>query len=277
MRSESVSDHFVHTEEQQVVHAKGSKSAPVGVVSKVLRIFEILHGVPEGMHLRDIAKQAAINKSTAYRFLAHLESEGYVFRDDEGAYTIGLKLARLGSGIAFHATLRKISRPVLQNLAHITNESINLGALDGQEVLYLDVMESPHSFRLVSQVGTRRPLYCTGLGKAMLAYLPEEEREYLLASMNFERFTPHTLIKLPSIRKEMVNTIRRGYALDDEEAVLGSRCVAAPILDARGKVFASISVSGPITRMDRNKTQLFGSTVRDAGRSISRRLGFAGA
>jgi IclR family KDG regulon transcriptional repressor len=152
MRSESNSDHFMTMEEHQVVQPKGSKSAPVGVISKVLKIFETLHGVPEGLQLKDIAKRAAINKSTAYRFLAHLENEGYVFRDDEGAYTIGLNLARLGSGIAFHATLRKISRPVLQNLSRVTNESINLGALDGQEVLYLDVMESSHSFRLVSQV-----------------------------------------------------------------------------------------------------------------------------
>src|SRR5215831_11616570 len=127
-----------------MLRQRESKSAPVGVVVKVLRILDTLHAAPAGLQLKEIARITGINKSTAYRFLAHLESEGYLFRDDAGAYVIGPKLARLGSGINYEETLRKISRPVLHKLWQITGETTNLAILDGHEVLYLDVIESLH-------------------------------------------------------------------------------------------------------------------------------------
>src|SRR5258706_5471197 len=119
-----------------------SKSAAVGVVTKVLRILEALYDSTAGLQLKDIAEKTAINKSTAYRFLAHLQHEGYVFRDSAGAYAIGVRLARLGSGASYQTTMRKISRPVLEELARITGETVSLAVLEGREVLYLDVMES---------------------------------------------------------------------------------------------------------------------------------------
>ena len=245
------------------------------MVSKVLRILEILHGSSEGLPLKHIAEQTALNKSTAYRFLAHLESEGYVFRDDLGAYTIGLKLIRLGSGATFQATIRKISRPILQKLSRDTGESVNLAILDGQEVLYLDVIESAHSFRLVSQVGMHRPLYCTALGKVLLANLSEEESNQLISSISFERFTPHTLTKPNKLKKELASVRQSGYALDNQEAVLGSRCVAAPIFDETSKAAAAISVSGPVTRVSLEKARIFGAEARKAARVISARFGYS--
>lgn len=105
---------------------KESKSAPVGVVTKVLRILEALHASPSGVPLKDIAELTAINKSTAYRVLAQLEREGYVFRDSAGVYAIGVRLARLGSGGSYQTTMRKIGRPVLEELARITGETVAL-------------------------------------------------------------------------------------------------------------------------------------------------------
>src|SRR5215471_8508362 len=109
-----------------MIHALESKSEPVGVLSKVLRVLEVLDAAPSGLQLRQVAAQAGLNKSTAYRFLAHLESEAYLFRDENGAYIVGPKLARLGSGTAYHATLRSVSRPVMQRLWTITTETVNL-------------------------------------------------------------------------------------------------------------------------------------------------------
>ena len=257
-----------------MIRARESKSAPVGVVSKVLRILEVLDGSPSGLQLRQIAQQTGIHKSTAYRFLAHLETEGYLFRDDAGAYIVGPKLARLGAGIPYHATLRNVSHPVVQKLWRITSETVNLAVLDGHEVLYLDVMESPHTFRLVSQIGMRRPLHCTALGKAMLACVPPQESESVLPSLTFERFTPRTVTDLARFRKELAKVRQQGFALDDEEAGLGSRCVAAPIFDQSEKVTAAISVSGPITRINRDRIQAFASAVKEGARSISARLGY---
>jgi DNA-binding IclR family transcriptional regulator len=136
-------------------------------------------------------------------------------------------------------------------------------------------MESSHQFRLVSQVGMRRPLHSTALGKAMLAFTPAEERDAALASLRFERFSPHTITTLPRFRKELAKIGQHGYAVDDEEAGMGSRCVAATIFDQSGKVAAAISVSGPITRVNQQRLLTFAAAVRDGARHISQRLGYA--
>ncbi|HWC16643.1 MAG TPA: IclR family transcriptional regulator [Terriglobales bacterium] len=257
-----------------MIRPRESKSAPVGVVTKVLRILETLHDAPAGLQLKDVAQQTGINKSTAYRFLAHLEHDGYVFRDSSGAYAIGVRLARLASGMSYHTTLRKLSRPILQQLWRATGETVNLAVLDGREVLYLDVMESSHTFRLVSQVGLRRPVYCTALGKVMLAFIPEEEQQYFFEGMSFERFTPHTIRGAAQLRKEFALIRQRGYSLDNEEAYLGSRCIGAPIFEASGKIAASLSVSGPTTRVTREKVPAFAATAKNAALAISRSLGY---
>jgi len=258
-----------------MIRQRESKSAPVGVVTKVLRILETLHEAPSGLQLKDVALQTAINKSTAYRFLAHLEHEGYVFRDATGAYAIGVRLARLASGSSYQTTLRKLSRPILQQLWRTTGETVNLAVLDGREVLYLDVMESSHTFRLVSQVGLRRPVYCTALGKVMLAYIPEEEHPYFYSGMAFERFTPHTIKSVSQLRKDLALIRQRGYSIDNEEAYLGSRCIGTPIFDAAGKIAASVSVSGPTTRVTKERVPAFAGAAKNAAAAISRTLGYA--
>ncbi len=258
-----------------MIRARESKASPVGVVTKVLRILETLHNAPGGLRLKDLAEQTGFNKSTSYRVLAHLENEGYLFRDDTGAYLIGPKLVRLGSATTYYGTLRQISQPSLMKLWKATAETVNIGVLDGREVLYLNVIVSPHAFRLVSQVGTRRPLYCTALGKAIVAFLPAEEKEHLLSSLKLERFTRRTPTRVAQLRKELERVRQRGYALDDEETVLGARCVGAPIFDEVGKVVAAVSVSGPITRVSQEKTADFAAAVMEAARSVSARLGFS--
>jgi DNA-binding IclR family transcriptional regulator len=153
---------------------------------------------------------------------------------------------------------------------------VNLAVLDGREVLYLDVMESSHTFRLASEVGMRRPLYCTALGKAMLAFIPEEEQQYFLSRMAFEKLTPHTIKNVQQLRKETASIRQRGYAIDNEEAYLGSRCIAAPVFDASGKLAAAVSVSGPTTRVTREKVAEFAAAAKSAGAAISKNLGYTG-
>jgi IclR family acetate operon transcriptional repressor len=256
-----------------MIRARESKAGPVGVLSKVLQVLEVLDAAPGGLQLRQVAAQTGINKSTAYRFLAHLESEGYLFRDEDGAYIVGPKLARLGAGQAYHATLRNCARPVMQKLWSMTTETVNLGVLDGLNVLYLDVMESTHSFRMVSEVGMRRPLHCTSLGKAMLAFV--EDRDAALQSIRLDRVGPRTITSQTKLRKELAKIAQQSFAVDDEEAGLGSRCVGAPIFDQSGKVTAAISVSGPITRINRDRLMVFARAVREGAQTISAKLGYA--
>ena len=249
-----------------------SKSAPVGVVGKVLQILERLAQAPGGLLLREIVNSTSINKSTAYRFLSHLESEGYVFRDSDGYYMVGPKLAKLGNGTNYQATLCRTSAGILERLRTATGESVNLAVLDGNEILYLSVFESQHTFRMVSEVGTRRPLYCTALGKAILAHLPPEQQRKIVSATRFESFTPHTISSAEELTKDLVKVHRRGYSLDDEEAVVGARCIAVAILNRERKVIGGISVSGPVVRVTKRQIPEFAAMLRTAADEIALRL-----
>jgi DNA-binding IclR family transcriptional regulator len=252
-----------------------SNAAPVGVLTKVLSIFDLLDHSRDGLQLKAIAEQTKLNKSTAYRFLAHLENAGYLVRDVTGAYLLGPRLMHLGSGSTYQLTIRKVSRPILESLWRETGETVNLGVLDGKEILYLDVLESPHSFRLVSQIGMRRSLHCTALGKAVLAWQSTSFRDELLAGTKLEKLTPNSITRSTELIAELGRIQRRGHALDDEEVELGARCVAAPIFDSSGLVAAGVSVSGPTIRMSRTQTSQIADAVKQAAIEISKHLGYS--
>jgi DNA-binding IclR family transcriptional regulator len=257
------------------MRTKKSKSAPVGVIGKVLRILELLDQSPAGLQLKDVAAKTGINKSTAHRFLSHLEAEAYLFRDVEGTYMLGPKIVRLGSGVSFQATLCNICRPTLEKLRKTTDETVNLAVLDGSSILYLDVLESLHTFRFVSQVGMRRALYCTSLGKAILANMDDDRRkEEIYASIQFTPVTPRTFTNVARLKRDLIQTREQGFSLEDEEAVVGARCIGAAITGADGKVLGAISVSGPISRVSRERLPFFSAEICKAAREISWRLGY---
>jgi IclR family acetate operon transcriptional repressor len=250
-------------------------AAPVGVISKVLLILEALQGAPAGLGLKAICDLTGIHKSTAHRFLKHLERERYLIRTEAGAYLIGPRLSQMSAHGNHGATLQAVARPILWELWKSTQETVNLAVLDQGTVLYLDVIESPHEFRLSSRVGTRRSLHVTALGKALAAFLPAEPRETILSAITFQPSTPKTILNLLQFRQELEKIRRQGYAVDDEEAVQGARCVSAPILNSDGEPIAAVSVSGPVTRVSPNQVATLAGAVRAAARSISAAMGFS--
>jgi len=252
-----------------------SAAAPVGVISKVLRILEAIQGAPSGLGLKAISDQTGIHKSTAHRFLKHLERENYLISTEDGAYLIGPRFWQMTAHVNHRATLQAIARPVLWDLWKATQETVNLAVLDQETVLYADVIESPHEFRLASRVGTRRPLHATALGKALTAFLPEEQKQNILKTITFQASTPKTIMNLVQFRQELLKIRKQGFAVDDEEAVMGARCVSAPVLDAEGLPIAAISVSGPVTRVTPNQVSGLAGAIRSAARAISVELGFS--
>src|SRR6267154_2838429 len=224
-------------------------SAPVGVISKVLLILEALQGSSAGLGLKAVCDQTSIHKSTAHRFLKHLERERYLIRTEAGAYLIGPRLSQMSARGNHGATLQAVARPILWELWKSTQETVNLAVLDRETVLYGDVIESPHEFRLSSRVGTRRPLHATALGKVLAAFLPDDVRDGILNTITFQPSTQKTIMNMVQFRRELQKIQRQGYALDDEEAVPGARCVSAPILNSRGEAVGAVSVSGPVTRL----------------------------
>ena len=250
-------------------------SAPVGVISKVLLILEALQGSSAGLGLKAICDLTGIHKSTAHRFLKHLEHERYLIRTEAGAYLIGPRLSQMSTRSNQGATLQAVARPILWELWKSTQETVNLAVLDQGTVLYLDVIESPHEFRLSSRVGTRRSLHVTALGKALAAFLPPEPRENILSTMTFQPATPKTIMNLLQFRQELDKISRQGYAVDDEEAVQGARCVSAPILNSDREPIAAVSVSGPVTRVSPNQVVGLAAAVRSAACAISAAMGFS--
>lgn len=252
-----------------------SGATPVGVISKVLRILEALQGSPSGLSLKAICDHTGIHKSTAHRFLKHLEGERYLIRTEAGSYLIGPRLSQLSARGNQEATLQAVARPLLWELWKSTQETVNLAVLDQGTVLYVDVIESPHEFRLSSRVGTRRSVHVTALGKALAAFLPAEQLENILASTTFQASTPKTIGNLVQFRQELEKIRRQGYAVDDEEAVQGARCVSAPVFNSDAESVAAVSVSGPVTRVTPNQVATFAGAVISAARAISVAMGFS--
>lgn len=255
------------------MRSEKAKPAPLGVIGKVLAILELLDQAPLGLKLKEIADRSGFNKSTAHRFLSHLVSADYLIRGTDGAYIVGPNLTRLGTGVGFHSTLVGVARPVMENLRKLTGETINLAVLDGSDVVYIEVLETGHTFRLVSTVGIRRPYYCTSLGKAILANLKDEQRrEELISSVRFEAATPRSITTVVRLKKQLLTIKKRGYSLDDEEAVTGIRCLGAAIYDKDGEAVAAISISGPTVRVTTEKVPEFSAEICKASRKISRLL-----
>jgi len=234
------------------------KTKPVGVLTKALRVVDLLQDSRSPLSLHEISIQAAINKSTALRLLAHLEGGKYLRRDERGGYSLGPKFLRLGSHYNVQAPLREMAREPLWELWRVTQETVNLAVLDGFDVVYIDCLESPHDLRLVSNVGMRAVLYRTALGKVLLAFQPAEQCERLIKSIHFETFTPHTVTSAFELGRDLDLIRQSGFGVDDEESVLGLRCIAAPILDTREIAVAAISISGPTSRITPQKTPMLG-------------------
>ena len=253
----------------------GSVGASVGVISKVLRILEALQNSTGGLSLKAICDETGVNKSTAHRFLKHLERESYLLRTEAGSYLIGPRLAQMSGCATRSATLQAAARPILADLWRSTQETANLAVLDQGTVLYVDVMVSQHDFRLVSRVGTRRPLHAAGLGKVLTVFRPASECERLLQDIVFQRATPKTIGNLPQLRAELEKIRHQGYAIDNEEALLGCRCVAAPILNNDRVAIGALSVAGPVTRMSLTQIPALARQVKAAANAVSLGMGFS--
>jgi DNA-binding IclR family transcriptional regulator len=249
---------------------KKRKSAPVGVITKVLQILELLYQFSDGLQLKDVAEKTGINKSTALRFLSHLERENYLLRGSDGAYVLGLRVVRLGGSRSFEKVLCKISRPILENLRTITSETVNLGVLQGMNVLLIEVIESPHRFSVLSEVGETGEIYCTALGKVILAYMEDRPRkDEILGSIQFVAKTPRTIMSIARLKEDMAQTKKQGFSHDDEEAFVGARCIGAPIFSPDGNVIGALSVSGPISRIPRQQVQSYAKLVCQAAQDIT--------
>ncbi|QDR79174.1 IclR family transcriptional regulator [Sporomusa termitida] len=248
-------------------------------VEKSLKILETLSRV-EAMGISELSRELGWGKGTVHRIITTLRIHGYVEQTANEKYKLSFKLFELGNRMVNHIGIRKTAHPYLEQLAGITNETVNLAVLDFNQVIYIDRIESREPLRMGLDVGTRFPAYCTALGLAILAYLDTEKLNALLAEFErqgqFLKYTDKTVVELPLIREQLATVRQRGYSIDDEYYLPGIRGVAAPVFNHSGTVKAAISVAGPAIRMTEAVMAEFMPVVKETANRISVQLGYSG-
>lgn len=256
-------------------HESDEKSNSVKSVIKAFLIIEELDKAGE-LSIGDLSERLSMDKATVHRLINTIKDAGYVNQNlDNKKYFNSMKLLAMGNRVMEKTGIKHISRPFVAELAEKTGETINLGVRAGNQIIYIDKLESSSTIKVGLGIGTSVPSYCTGLGKAMLAFTPDKEVKDVLESILFEKFTDHTITEKDLFLKELEKIKGNGYSVDDEEYVVGLICIAAPIFDYHGKPIAAISVSCPKYRYNEERHLLLHSgLVMEAARKISKKLGY---
>jgi IclR family transcriptional regulator, KDG regulon repressor len=258
---------------------KQKPSNLVQTIERVSQILELIGGTSRGMSIRDLSSRLSLPKGTVHRLLSSLAYFGYIQQDRQTKnYFLGLKLLELGNLILEQFDLRKIAEPILRDLAGRTNETVHMVILDKNEIVYIDKIETEQArggLKMASRVGSRNLTHSCAVGKVLLSYLPEKDVDSLIDEKGLPGKTDNTITS-PSKFKDHLKAVRQqGYAIDDEENEKGIRCVAAPVLDDKGRAVSAISVSGPAFRVTKKLVQeALKKEVISAASEISRLLGF---
>jgi IclR family acetate operon transcriptional repressor len=243
--------------------------------NRVVDILELLAASREGLALREVSAELEAPKSSLLPLLRALTARGYVDQGRGGEYRLGPRALALGTGSRVHRELGDVARPALAELMRRTGETVFLGTLasDRLTVVYIDKVDSEQIIRYAAGVGDRRPLHATSLGKAILAFLPEEERDEILRALPLERHTERTVTTAAALRASLDETRRAGVSVSVDEMVRGASGVAAPIVDRDGRVVGACSIGGPTDRMRSHLRQL-ATEVKTTARAVSALLGY---
>lgn len=253
----------------------GDNKYPVKSLIKALSILEYIGASDTGGSLTEISETLKIGKSTVHRLLATLKDHDFVWLDPHSSrYILGARFMQLSGKLTRQSILIRYGEPILSKLAKATNETCNLGVLDGREVLYLIMKESKNPLRMSGQVGKRLPAHCTALGKALLSDLSREELTRLYANkQKLDTLTPNSISTLAELAEHLQKVRQTGLAFDNEEIYPGVVCVAAPVRGDRGKVIAAVSFSFPKHRIDPAMLEDFKSLLSSCAGELSQQLG----
>ncbi|MCO5994879.1 IclR family transcriptional regulator [Actinoallomurus rhizosphaericola] len=235
------------------------------------RAFELLEHLADAggqLALTELAEVSGLPMPTIYRLMRTLVNRGYVRQGPSKRYALGPRLIRLGE--TSERLLGSWARPALAQLVDEVGETANMALLEGDEAVYVAQVPSRHSMRMFTEVGRRVLPHCTGVGKALLAQLPEPVVREIIARTGMPAYTPHTITDPAALVEELARIRQRGYALDEQEQEIGVRCVAVPITDT--PTLAAISVSGPHGRLTNEVIEEVVPIMRRAAGQLARRL-----
>ncbi len=248
----------------------------IQAVSHALDLLEQFHGENDELGVTELSKRLKLHKNNVFRLLATLESRGYIEQNRATEnYRLGLKSLELGQTFIKQMGLLRQAKPILERLVKECRETSYVAIFKEGYIVYLDVVETDLTVRVVSRVGSRLPAYCTAAGKVHLAFMSDEEIDALLPSRELKAYTPNTITDRDELKKELRRIAEQGYALDNEELDSGVRCVAGPIRDYTRRIVGAVSVSGPSMRFSDERIQKdLIPLVTQAAEDLSTRLGF---
>ena len=242
-------------------------------VERIFQLIEQLAAHPTGVSLQKLAGETGLAKSTVHRLLASLVSLGYAAQEPEtGRYRLTLKMFELSSGIVNSMEIMDVAKAHLERLSQRTGEAVHLVIRDARDIVYIYKTESG-PMRMSSRVGLRSPLYCTGVGKAILATLPPEEVEDVWNHSSLKKLTSRTVVDLTEMQDQLAEVRANGYAIDDEENEVGVRCVAVAIPGPDGRAESAFSISGLAPYMTPERIRRVAALALDTRTDILADLG----
>jgi DNA-binding IclR family transcriptional regulator len=258
---------------EAVVPKKGPTTASVSSVDRALTCLETLARSNRGMTLADVARKLKLPKSSAHCILLTLERRGYIYRvPSTHRYLFGMKLLNLAQMALARLELRVRASQPLRRLLEKTRMTVHMAIYEDGEAVLVEKLESPTAVKMASHIGRRLDLHCTGVGKALLAYLPEEEINRLRTSRALARHNENTIVFNKKLQAELEHIRKVGYSVDNEEDEIGIRCVGAPIFENNETVIAAISVAGTTAQITGTTLDSLARTVKDTADEISRRF-----
>ncbi len=256
-------------------HKRSHDRRQVQSVERCLDILECLADVENGLGILDLSHRVSLHPSTVHRILSTLVARGYVRQDRRNSsYSLGARTLTLAQSFGDQHDLRRDAHPFLECLMQETGETANLIILNDDEAVYLDQAASPHLVRMFARIGHRVPLHSTGCGKVLLAFLDPSDRSRILRDKNLARITRYTITSAAKLLRELAEIRRRGYALDDRENDEDVRCIAGPVRDHTGAVIAALSISGPSSRITKERVPELSRVVVKISSQISAALGY---
>lgn len=235
-------------ETRNATGASGIRESGVQSVERALDILECLSRAEEEMGVSEIGAATGLAAGTAHRLLGTLSSRGYIHRNSE-TRRYGLGLKSLTMAMVTRERIAPLALPFLTELMQVSQETANLAILEGNSTMYIEQVAPSRMLRIFTEPGNRVPLHSSGTGKVLLAYQPPRLLDFIIGRSGLTRQTVSTITDPSQLRAELRSIRRQGYAVDFGEQEEGVRCLAGPVFGPDGEIFASMSISGPASRL----------------------------
>jgi len=246
-------------------------------VSSVMKVFGILQALGEERDhgITELAQRVMMSKSTVYRFLQTMKTLGYVTQEGESEkYSLTLKLFELGAKALQNVDLIRSADVQMRELSRLTKETIHLGALEEDSIVYIHKIDSLYNLRMYSRIGRRNPLHTTAIGKVLLAWRDRVEVNEILKEVEFKRSTANTIVTREALIEVLDQVKAQGFGEDNEEQEEGLRCIAVPVFDRFGVVIAGLSISFPTIRFSEEAKSDYVAMLHRAARALSAEMGY---